>query len=71
MKEVGERLIDIHSQHQTLLLGNSLFQMRVTDAFAGTTEMFRDYSKAYRRYLTVKDEYEDAAADAGERQGGF
>lgn len=66
MKEVGERLIDIHSQHQTLLLGNSLFQMRVTDAFAGTSAMFRDYSLAYRSYLRLRSEYE-AAAGAAER----
>ncbi len=66
MKEVGERLIDIHSQHQTLLLGNSLFQMRVTDAYAGTSAMFRDYSQAYRTYLRLRSKYEDAAG-AGER----
>ena len=64
MKDVGERLIDIHSQHQTLLLGNSLFQMRVTDAFAGTSALFRDYSLAYRRYQKIKIEYEAAAGEA-------
>lgn len=71
MKDVGERLIDIHSQHQTLLLGNSLFQMRVTDAFAGTSAMFRDYSLAYRRYLKLRNEYEGAADAAGRDRADF
>jgi len=71
MKEVGERLIDIHSQHQTLLLGNSLFQMRVTDAFAGTSAMFRDYSRAYRSYLRLRSEYEEAAGAAERDRADF
>ncbi len=71
MKEVGERLIDIHSQHQTLLLGNSLFQMRVTDAFAGTSAMFRDYSLAYRSYLRLRSEYEEAAGAAERDRADF
>ena len=64
MKELGERLIDVHSQHQTLLLGNSMFQMRVIDAFAGTTALSRDYAIAYRKYLKARQEYELAARDA-------
>lgn len=71
MKDVGERLIDIHSQHQTLLLGNSLFQMRVTDAFAGTSALFRDFSMAYRRYLKIRSEYEFAAGEAEKARADF
>ncbi len=44
MKELGDRLIDVHSQHQTLLLGTSMFQMRVIDAYAGNGTLFRDYT---------------------------
>ncbi len=64
MKDIGERLIDIHSQHQTLLLGNSFFQMRVTDAFAGTAELFRDYLQQYRSYLSLRHDYEEVAGAA-------
>lgn len=64
MKEVGERLIDIHSQHQTLLLGNSLFQIRVVDAFAGTAILFSDYSLSYRKYTRLKHDYEAVAESA-------
>ncbi len=34
MKELGSRLIDIHSQHQNLLLGDNRFQMKVIDVMA-------------------------------------
>lgn len=64
MKELGERLIDVHSQHQTLLLGNSMFQMRVIDAFAGTSALSREYRIVYNKFLKARQEYETAAHDA-------
>ena len=39
LKELGDMLIDIHSQHQTLMLGESSFQLNVIDSFAGTAKM--------------------------------
>jgi DNA repair protein RecN (Recombination protein N) len=64
MKELGDRLIDVHSQHQTLLLGTSGFQMRVIDAFAGNTALSVEYGIAYNRYLKAKREYDAAVAEA-------
>jgi len=61
MKDLGERLIDVHSQHQTLLLGSSLFQMRVIDAYAGITGLSREYSNVYRAWLAARTGYESAA----------
>jgi len=67
MKELGDRLIDVHSQHQTLLLGTSMFQMRVIDAYAGNGGLFRDYSITYKKYLSARREYE-AIAEGADRQ---
>lgn len=64
MKELGDRLIDVHSQHQTLLLGTSMFQMRVLDAFAGNTGLFRSYRSIYEAYLKAKRDYDEAAQKA-------
>ncbi len=61
LRELGSRLIDVHSQHETLLLGTSMFQMRVADAYAGTTVLAGDYSRAWSRYLSAGREYEEAA----------
>ncbi len=64
MKELGDKLIDVHSQHQTLLLGRNLFQMRVLDAYAGTADLAGDYSEAYSSYLSARREYEAASMTA-------
>jgi len=64
MKELGDRLIDVHSQHQTLLLGTSMFQMRVIDAYAGNGDLFRDYTLAYKKYQSARREYESMAEGA-------
>ena len=67
MKDLGDRLIDVHSQHQTLLLGTSMFQMRVIDAYAGNGALFRDYTLTYKKYLAARREYE-AIAEGADRQ---
>jgi DNA repair protein RecN (Recombination protein N) len=64
MKELGTRLIDIHSQHQTLLLGNSMFQLRVIDAYAGAATLSGEYRNAWGFYLRAKRAYYDGAGDA-------
>lgn len=61
LKELGSRLIDVHSQHETLLLGSGFFQMRVVDAFAGTSGIAKDYSVAWGRYAAARREYDTAA----------
>src|SRR6478736_3719844 len=39
MKKIGLRLMDVHSQHETLELGNRLFQLHLIDAFAGNQKI--------------------------------
>ena len=50
LKDLGERLIDIHSQHQNLILNSSVFQMTVLDAQAGNHERLQQYRKNYSAY---------------------
>jgi DNA repair protein RecN (Recombination protein N) len=57
IKEIGERLIDIHSQHQTLMLNNNLFQLSVIDSFAGTSKLLQKYRVSYSSYRKLKKEY--------------
>ena len=56
LKEVGVSLIDIHSQHQTLLLKNSNFQLNILDAFVGNLEILKDYRIQYKEYLNLSKE---------------
>lgn len=50
LKTLGEQLIDIHSQHQNLLLADSRFQLRVVDTMAGDAALLADYREQYRRW---------------------
>ena len=47
LRELGEQLIDVHSQHQNLLLGKQDFQMEVVDIIADDAKELSDYSVAY------------------------
>ncbi len=49
LKELSEKLIDIHSQHQTLLLNQSNFQLELLDAFAGSLNLFKEYKTEFSK----------------------
>ena len=56
LKRLGSSIIDIHSQHQNLLLGQEDFQLSVLDAIAAIPELTLSYSDAFRKWQkTVKE----------------
>ena len=57
LKELGEKLIDIHSQHQTLMLNDNSFQLNLIDSFAGTTRLKSEYKISYSNYKRLKKEF--------------
>ncbi len=57
LKELGDKLIDIHSQHQTLMLNENAFQLNVIDSFAGTVKLLNEYRRIFVRYRNLKKEY--------------
>ncbi|MCW3083871.1 MAG: replication and repair protein RecN [Bacteroidetes bacterium] len=56
LKELGERLIDIHSQHQTLSLNGTDFQLSVVDAFAKNEKALEEYQSDYTAYKALEKE---------------
>ncbi|MCU0474060.1 MAG: DNA repair protein RecN [Bacteroidales bacterium] len=64
LKELGDRLIDIHSQHQTLMLHDNSFQLNVIDSFAGTSKLKTEYKQVYSDYRKLKQEYKEASGKA-------
>lgn len=56
VKELGTRLIDIHSQHQNLLLGDNKFQLKVIDVMAENDILLIIYKKEFTRYQSLKRE---------------
>ncbi len=59
LKELGEQLIDIHSQHETLLLKEAKFQFELVDAFAQTTTLFFEYKKQFSGLHKLKKQLDD------------
>ena len=64
MKDLGEQLIDIHSQHQNLLLGKESFQLNVVDTIAGNTSELSIYRNLYNQYRSLERELEQVKKEA-------
>ena len=56
LKELGEQLVDIHSQHQNLLLNKQDFQLNVVDIIAGDEKELLLYQQAYTQYHATEKE---------------
>ena len=56
IRELGEQLIDIHSQHQNLLLNREDFQLNVVDIIAHDKKQLADYQVSYGKYRKAQDE---------------
>ena len=70
LRQIAERLVDIHSQHQNLLLANPEYQLAVVDRTSDIDDVFSEYGKAYaeyrramKRYRTAQRDLEKAVAD--------
>ncbi len=63
LKELGEQLVDIHSQHQNLLLNKQDFQMSVADIIAGDGKQLDDYRKSYADYQQQQQQLAELEAD--------
>ena len=63
LKELGEQLVDIHSQHQNLLLNKQDFQMSVADIIASDGKQLDDYRKSYADYQQQQQQLAELEAD--------
>ena len=64
VKELGSRLIDIHSQHQNLLLNKEGFQLNVLDILSHNDEQLSAYQSLYREWKQAQQELADLIARA-------
>jgi len=60
LQDLGLRLIDIHSQHQSLELGNRLFQLMILDNFTGNIPLLHEYQAKYKAFKTLQATLADA-----------
>lgn len=59
MRELGEQLIDVHSQHQNLLLSKEDFQLNVVDIIARDRQQLADYRAAFTEYRSAQRRLEE------------
>lgn len=66
LRELGERLIDIHSQHENLLLKDDCFRMGIIDGAAGHAAVVKRYCEVYAEWKKLLRELGDARRNAEE-----
>ena len=56
LQGISARLVDIHSQHQTLLLSDKVFQLSMLDHYAGNEELLEECSDAFKSFKSLEKE---------------
>ena len=64
LKQVGEKLIDIHSQHATAEINDPIFQLLVVDSVAKHESLLSDYQSKYRRYKKSNTQLQQLIAES-------
>ena len=64
LKRVGAYLMDVHSQHDTLMLGSNTYQLDVLDAYAGNNGQKEAYQQTYRKYKKAAAHYQKLKEEA-------
>ena len=71
LKELSIKLIDIHSQHESLNLNQSEFQLKVVDSFAGNSNLLKSYQTKFADYKSIKKQLEILKEEAAQSKGDF
>ena len=69
MKELGEQLVDVHSQHQNLLLNKEGFQLNVLDILSHNDQAVSAYQKVYKEWKQAQNDLEVLIARAEQAKG--
>ena len=64
MRRLGNFLMDIHSQHETLELGNQSFQLQLIDSFGENQEILETYRQAWSDFQAAKKKYDQLTIEA-------
>jgi len=64
MRKIGGRLMDVHSQHETLELGRQYFQLELIDSFADNIKIKNAFSNSWKEYLKASSNYSELLAES-------
>ena len=68
LRQIGLRLLDIHSQHSNLLLENPAFQLGIVDTVAGHFDLLGQYRECYARIVETKRQLKELEENLARRQ---
>ncbi|HSV75569.1 MAG TPA: DNA repair protein RecN [Bacteroidales bacterium] len=71
LKDLSERLIDIHSQHQNLIIGESSFQFDVVDSFSSGLQQVAEYRPIFRQWQRLLSELAELQASEKRSKSDF
>jgi DNA repair protein RecN (Recombination protein N) len=66
LTQLGSKLMDVHSQHDTLQLGTNTYQLEVIDAFAGNEPVLKKYRDLYQQFYRLNRQYQKMLKEAGD-----
>lgn len=58
LKQLGQYLVDIHSQHQNLVLKDNKFQLSVVDSYARNKDLLDEYAAIYKEYRDLENHHQ-------------
>jgi len=64
MRAIGSRLMDVHSQHETLELGSRRFQRNLIDSYAGNANTLREYQEDWTEFQDSRKAFQQLAAES-------
>ncbi|MCA6405373.1 MAG: AAA family ATPase, partial [Cytophagales bacterium] len=64
MRSIGGRLMDVHSQHETLELGSRVFQLDFIDSYASNLSLKDKYKEAWKSFVVAKTNFESLQKEA-------
>jgi len=64
MRSIGGRLMDVHSQHETLELGSRVFQLDFIDSYASNLSLKDNYKEAWKNFVVARASFESLQKEA-------
>lgn len=71
LRKISSQLMDIHSQHDSILLGSNEYQLRIVDTYAQCHDKLVEYQEKYRTYKKLQDAYQQLQIEADQNKKEF
>jgi len=69
LKELGDKLVNIHSQNSVITLNDADFQLAILDSYAGQGEALKSYQQEYRHYSQLRKELDECKSREARTKG--